>query len=223
MKLYHGSDHIIENPVFGKGREYNDYGRGFYCTESEDMAKEWAVAENRNGFANCYELDVSDLKVLNLNASEYSTLHWLTVLLQNRTFDMVSPLAAEAGAYLKANFNVRINRYDVIRGYRADDSYFSFAQDFLNGAISYRQLTNAMHLGRLGEQIVIRRRRAFEKLHFKGYEMAEWEEYYLKKQMRDRNARRQYFDAERNRRDKNDLFIIHILDEEVKPGDPRLR
>ena len=33
MILYHGSDHIIEKPVFGEGKSYNDYGRGFYCTE----------------------------------------------------------------------------------------------------------------------------------------------------------------------------------------------
>ena len=31
--LYHGSPEIIQTPVFGKGKSYNDYGRGFYCTE----------------------------------------------------------------------------------------------------------------------------------------------------------------------------------------------
>ena len=30
--------------------------------------------------------------------------------------------------------------YDVIIGYRADDSYFAFAQDFLNNAISLNTL-----------------------------------------------------------------------------------
>ena len=41
-------------------------------------------------------------------------------------------------------------------GYRADDSYFSFASDFINGAISYRQLCNAMCLGKLGQQFVLK-------------------------------------------------------------------
>ena len=40
MKLYHGSKYIIDKPTFGKGKPYNDYGLGFYCTENIDMAKE---------------------------------------------------------------------------------------------------------------------------------------------------------------------------------------
>ena len=33
--LYHGSNERIENPLFGKGKVYNDYGQGFYCTENK--------------------------------------------------------------------------------------------------------------------------------------------------------------------------------------------
>ena len=29
----------------------NDYGRGFYCTEKIDLAKEWAVADLHDGHA----------------------------------------------------------------------------------------------------------------------------------------------------------------------------
>lgn len=50
--LYHGSLCIVERPEYGRGKPYNDYGLGFYCTETPDMAKEWAAARNRNGFAN---------------------------------------------------------------------------------------------------------------------------------------------------------------------------
>ena len=41
--VYHGSDHIIERPKYGYGKIYNDYGVGFYCTENQNMAKEWGV------------------------------------------------------------------------------------------------------------------------------------------------------------------------------------
>ena len=223
MIIYHGSNKIISQPVFGQGKKYNDYGQVFYCTDSLEMAKEWAVREHQSGFANCYEIDETALAVLNLNAEPYNTLHWLTMLLQNRKFDANSTLAVEAKAYLISTFDLDFSKYDLIKGYRADDSYFSFAQDFLNGTISYRQLTNAMHLGQLGDQIMIKSKKAFARISFKGYEIAEWEEYYAKKQLRDRKARHQYFDTERNRRRKDDLFIIHLLDEEVKPDDPRLR
>ena len=38
--LYHGSDHIITNPEYGHGSYANDYGRGFYCTENIELAKQ---------------------------------------------------------------------------------------------------------------------------------------------------------------------------------------
>ncbi len=44
-KIYHGSKDIIEKPVFGYGKTYNDYGLGFYCTDSLDMAKEWGSTQ----------------------------------------------------------------------------------------------------------------------------------------------------------------------------------
>lgn len=186
------------------------------------MAKEWAVSEMKSGFANCYELDDSDLMTLDLNGEDYHCLHWLTMLLTYRTFDMDSLLAAEARDYLMEHFRLDHAGYDLIRGYRADDSYFSFAQDFLNGTISYQQLTRAMRLGRLGEQIMIRSKKAFGRIEFIGYEIADHTEYYAKKQHRDKQARRQYFDRERNRRGKEDFYVIHLLDGEVKPDDPRL-
>ena len=66
MEIYHGSISIIDNPVFGKGKAHNDYGLGFYCTESLDLAKEWAVTEDTDGYANKYILDTKDLKILDL-------------------------------------------------------------------------------------------------------------------------------------------------------------
>ena len=112
---------------------------------------------------------------------------------------------------------------DAIIGYRADDSYFSFAQDFINGTISYRQLNNAMHLGKLGQQFVLKSERAFERIRFTGYEIAESGTWYTKKMLRDKSARREYFNVERNKRQRGDLYIIQMIDEEMKPGDLRLR
>ena len=59
--LYHGSAFRIERPVFGVGKAHNDYGLGFYCAESCEMAMEWAVGEDHDGYANRYELDLSGL------------------------------------------------------------------------------------------------------------------------------------------------------------------
>ncbi|MFR9255869.1 MAG: DUF3990 domain-containing protein [Merdibacter sp.] len=150
-------------------------------------------------------------------------MHWLTVLLQNREFDVPSGLALEAKEYLLANFSVDHESYDAIIGYRADDSYFSFAQDFINGTISYRQLNNAMYLGKLGQQFVLKSKKAFDQIKFVGSEIAESSEWYAKKMLRDKTGRREYFSVERNRRQRGDIYITQIMDEEMMPNDPRLR
>lgn len=221
-KLYHGSENIIQKPLYGYGKKYNDYGLGFYCTECLDMAKEWGAGLDRDGYANCYELECDGLEILNLNEEQYCILHWLAILLQNREFDILSPLALEAKEYLIKNFSINYENYDVIIGYRADDSYFSFAQDFINGTISYRQLNQAMHLGKLGQQFVLKSRKAFEGIRYVGYEDTKSDEWYSKKMLRDRIARREYFDVERNKRERGDIYIMQIMDEELKVDDLRI-
>ena len=220
--IYHGSDHIIKAPKFHGGRPHNDYGYGFYCTENSEMAKEWAVSEEHDGYANRYELDIEGLRILNLNR-DHSTLTRLTVLIQNRTFNLDTPLAAEVSQYLRENFFIDTTVYDLIIGYRADDSYFSFAQEFLSGAISYQQLRRAMYLGELGEQIVLVSPEAFSATRYLGCEEALRRDWLLKKTERDRRARAEYLQSDRMRYRRGELYAVTILDEEIKPNDPRLQ
>lgn len=222
MRLHHGSENIIEKPVYGKGAHYNDYGKGFYCTENIELAKEWACAKQKNGYANIYDLDLSELNVLNLNSGSYNILNWLAILADNRTYWQNGSIAEPAKNYIKENFLPDISTYDVIIGYRADDSYFSFAQDFVSGVISLQKLAQAMRLGKLGEQIVLKSPKAFAQIQFAGYENADAEEYYIKKNEREREARRQYRRNKKEKADVNELFILDIMREEIKNGDARL-
>ena len=34
LTLFHGSEKVIEHPVFGEGKKHKDLGLGFYCAES---------------------------------------------------------------------------------------------------------------------------------------------------------------------------------------------
>lgn len=222
-RIYHGSSNIIKKPVFGHGKPYNDYGLGFYCTDTLDMAKEWGVSADHDGYANCYTIDCEGLTVLDLNSPAFCILHWLAVLLENREFEVSSALALEAKEYILREFSIDYKSYDIMIGYRADDSYFSFAQDFINGAISYRQLNNAMHLGRLGQQFVLKSKKAFDCIVFDCYEVALAKDWYAKKMKRDKSARREYLDVERNRRQPGDIYITQILDEGMGADDERLR
>ncbi len=223
LLLYHGSGNIVEKPLFGKGRKDNDYGQGFYCTENIDMAREWAVDENRDGYVNRYSLNTSSLKMINLNSEDYCVLHWITILLQNRRFELDTPLSREAYRYLNDNFSLNLKDIDIITGYRADDSYFSYADDFVNGIISVRQLSEAMHLGELGEQIFIRSRKAFDNLRFIGSEPVLSSEWYAKKADRDKRAREAYRNLNKNDYIRGELYMVRIIDEEVKVDDPRLQ
>ena len=175
FKRYH------RKPIYGQGKKYNDYGLGFYCTDNIELAKEWGTSFERSGYANRYQIDCTELKILDLNDDKYCILHWLAILLSNREFDTPAGLALEAKEFLKKNFMLDYKEYDIIKGYRADDSYFSFAQDFINGTISYRQLNNAMYLGKLGIQYVLKSKEAFNRIVFDGYEEAEYKEWYAKK------------------------------------------
>ena len=220
MIIYHGSKDIIEKPEFGKGNERNDYGLGFYCTENVELAKEWACSNNEtNGYSNQYEIDLSDYKVLDLRDEKYSILNWMALLLKFRTFDVNIPISAQAKEYILENFYVDVEEYDVIIGYRADDSYFSFAKDFINNTISVEQLAEAMRLGELGIQIVLKSKKAFDTVKFLSYELAECKEYYVKRVSRDKKARETYLSGHRQNLVSDGLFVMDIIRKGLKNGD----
>ena len=221
--IYHGSDHEIRKPIYHGGRKHNDYGYGFYCTENIDLAKEWSVQGNVDGIINIYNIDDSNLKILYLNKKPYGLLNWLAILLNNRTIDLNSYLAIDAQNYILNNFLVDYKNYDVIVGYRADDSYFAFAEDFLKGAISYRQLNSAFSLGKLGLQYVLISKLAHERIIYVGKEDVSKEEWFPKLIIRDHNARMDYHNFEKNRRKPGDIFITNIIDEGMKQNDKRLQ
>lgn len=221
--IYHGSENRIETPVYGLGKKYNDYGLGFYCTEDLNLAKEWAVKEDIDGYANIYEIDDEGLVTLDLCSDRFCCLHWIEVLLRHRTFDLSTPIAKASAEYLHKNFYVDIEDADIITGYRADDSYFTYAQDFLNNTISCGQLYDAMHLGELGYQYVIKSKRAFDAIKGIGYELAQSSEWYPRKLLRDSRARRRYYEMDTMKYIKDDLYMIQIIDNEVRADDVRLR
>ena len=220
ITLYHGSEQLVEEPTFGKGKKNNDFGLGFYCTESENLAKEWAVSSLRSGFANRYTLDTEYLNVLNLNSPDYTILNWIAVLVEHRLFSIKTPVARRAKRYLIDHFGVNVNAYDLITGYRADDSYFDYAESFLNNGISVEQLARAMRLGKLGEQIVIQSQFAVSRLRYEGFDVAEKEKYYVLRKARDNEANRTYLDMLEEESDG--LYIQDIMRGGIRNDDPRI-
>lgn len=222
--IYHGSYNIIENPAFGVGSPHNDYGLGFYCTEHIDLAKEWACDQLSGGYANKYSIDITGLKILDLNTKEYSIIHWVSVLLKNRKITLHTDIEREGMYYILDNFPVDTDSPDVIIGYRANDSYFSYARDFLSNAITVKRLTQVMRLGNLGNQIVIKSKLAFSRLKFLGYETAPREIHYPLRKKRDELARSAYLsDRKGGILSSDSLLLVDIIRGGIKPDDPRLQ
>ncbi len=220
ITIYHGSKQIVEVPTFGLGRKNNDFGLGFYCTESNDLAKEWAVSSLGDGFSNRYTLDTEYLNTLNLNSPNYSILNWIAVLVEHRLFSIKTPIARRAKQYLIEHFGINVNAFDLIVGYRADDSYFDFAEAFLNNAITVEQLSRAMRLGKLGEQIVLKSQFAFSKIQYEGFEVAEKDRYYVLRKARDDDANQTYLDIQEEEVDG--LYMQDILRGGITNDDPRI-
>ena len=206
--LYHGSDHVIEKPRYNFGKKDNDFGKGFYCTREVELGKEWACLSGESGIVNVYTLNIENLKILRLNAVNFSILHWLTLLTQSREVDNIENL--EALEFLNKNFSIDISKYDLIVGYRADDSYFSFARDFINDGITLQTLYQAMTLGKLGTQYVLKSKKAFDTIEFNEKIEVPENQYYPKYKERDSSARSNYQKLRRNPKSKG-IIMTEII------------
>lgn len=222
--LLHGTDHIIENPDINIGNEHNDYGRGFYCTKSEKMAKEWACKQNTDGFVNRYELNTDGLKILNLTDGQHTVLNWIAILLKYRTFKLSSEIAIDAREYIIDHYSVNIADFDVVVGYRADDSYFQYAESFVSNGLPLRSLNKALKLGKLGEQTVLVSQKAFDQIKFIDAAPVSKDEYYPKFIDRDSSARKAFKqEIKKSKVYRDDIFVLDILREEMQNNDPRIQ
>ena len=222
--LLHGSNRVVERPELLQGNIHNDYGRGFYCTRLKEMAKEWACKNQKDGFVNRYELDLEGLRILELSDGSHTVLNWIAILLKNRTFRLRSQIAIDAREYLIEHFAIDTSLYDVIVGYRADDSYFQYAESFVENTLPLRSLNKALTLGKLGLQTVLVSEKAFEQLEFIDAEPVDRTIYYPKFYERDAKARQSYTaEIAKSRSLLDDIFVLDILREEMKNDDPRIR
>ena len=74
--------------------------------------------------------------------------------------------AVDAKDYIIEHYSIDTSKYDVIIGYRADDSYFRYAESFVENGLSLRSLNKALRLGKLGEQTVLVSKKAYDQIKF---------------------------------------------------------
>ena len=188
IMLYHGSKYEVVNPEFGKGNPENDYGLGFYCTRELNLAKEWSVTANESGIVNKYSIDISGLKILNLQ--DLGVIDWLVILMNHRVVNFYNIVSETRRKRFLDKYKEKYNleEYDIIIGYRADDSYFSFVRDFIDERIYVEDLKELLIAGNLGLQYVLKSKKAFDRLKFIESENVD-KEYFKYRKNRDTNAR----------------------------------
>lgn len=191
--IYHGSDLIIEKPVFKQGNKHNDYGLGFYCCGNKELAKEWASKRTGHGFVNQYRIRDDRLKILDLTKEPFNNvLYWIALLMHNRDIstDLKNRCPREL-KYLEDKYLLDLSQYDVVIGYRADDSYFRFPEAFVRSDITIESLNTLFKAGNLGKQYVLISERAFNLIEFIGFEET-FDDSKINYQNRKKNADRVY-------------------------------
>ena len=191
ITLYHGTLNKIVTPMYGQGDDKHDYGRGFYLTDDIELAKEWAVCrpEETNGWVHKYELDCDELKILDFK--EYDVLAWLAELMKHRDAADSKRYRMLAGKFIM-KYGIDTSEYDVIKGWRANASYFYIAKEFVKDNIDIDILEELLSLGGLGIQYCIKSELAYSKLHEiqDGLMSVEYSEFNDKYNKRDVTARK---------------------------------
>lgn len=181
MNLYHGSKISNLVPVENGSGIFNDYGPGFYLTPDRDAAGSWACKHDELGFIYKYFIsnrNFKNLKVLNLvDKEKYSVLNWISILVHFKKIDEEFKKENEEALKWLDRYFINVTNYDVIIGFRADDSYFDFPKAFISNNLAFEDLDYVYKLGDLGIQYFFRSNRAIKLL--KEIECKKCDEKYL--------------------------------------------
>ena len=201
--LYHGTPDRLVIPTYGHGNEKHDYGRGFYLTENMELAKEWAVCrpDDRNGWVHKYELDCDGLKILDFQ--KMSVLAWLAELMKHRDAADSKRYRMLAAKFIE-KYGIDTDEFDVIKGWRANASYFYIAREFVRDNIDVDILEELLSLAGLGIQYCIKSERAYSKLveckeDLVKVEYSEFNEKYNQRDIASRELMRKLVDSDANK------------------------
>jgi hypothetical protein len=203
MILFHGSPNKIVVPTYGMGEEKHDYGQGFYLTESIDLAKEWAVCRPNEaiGYVHQYELDMNSLQILDFQ--EKGVLAWLAELMKHRDAADSKRYRMLAKKFIE-KYGIETSGYDVIKGWRANASYFYIAKEFVRDNIDMDILEELLSLGGLGIQYCMKSELAYSKLHevpdsLVTVDYTEFNEKYNQRDITARQKMRELVDSDANK------------------------
>lgn len=142
MRLYHGSNVVIESINLAMCRPYKDFGKGFYLTDIEEQAKQMAKRVSRiyggSPVVNAFEIQddfkkKSDIKIKDFGIQ--TTEEWAKFVMNNRNrafTDEVNTLCNKD------------NKYDIVIGPVADDNMALLFRQYENEIIDFETLLKGM-------------------------------------------------------------------------------
>lgn len=150
IKLYHGSQEIVEFPSIRLSKYNKDFYFGFYCTNIEKQAIRWATRYMGKGVVSKYDYTPNpDLKILTFAEMNEEWLDFVVACRGGTPHD-----------------------YDIVEGPMADDKIFNFIQDFLDGEITRIAFWELIKFNKPTHQISFHTLKALSTLKFsKGCEV----------------------------------------------------
>ncbi len=161
MKIYHGSNVVVEVPkILGRLRAL-DFGVGFYCTSSKQQATKWAKSVTRRrqegkAVVNCYEIEEVYLQSDVVLKFDAPTEEWLDFVVANRK-----------------DVALQYKNYDVIIGPVANDNTLPVIDDYMDGRYTKSEAIARLLPQKLIDQIVFTTEQSLKALHFIGFEEVE--------------------------------------------------
>lgn len=123
MKVYHGSNIVVDEPLVGIGRKNLDFGEGFYVTTIENQADGWARNKARyymqpEGFVSQYDFNLeAAIATYQFRKFEHYDSDWLHFIVDNR------------------NGGDGWRQWDIIEGGVANDRVIDTVENFMAGLI----------------------------------------------------------------------------------------
>lgn len=189
------------------------YRANNYLLDNLDLAKEYSAANpnNTNAYVRKYELDLSDLKVLDF--TEYNVLGWLAELMKHRDADDSKRYKVLSKEFID-KYGIDTSGYDVIKGWRANASYFYIAKEFVRDNVDFDILEELLSLGDLGMQYCLKSQKAFDNLKEleKDLIAVDFKEFNEKYNKRDINARRNMRDLINSDKNKVKNVFSRLLE-----------
>jgi hypothetical protein len=161
MKVFHGSNVIVENPKLLRPNRTLDFGSGFYTTtnrqQAEDFARKVYDREFLRGagggrFVSIYNVDYADMqRELALLRFEAPDAAWFDFVLANRE-----------GVY-------EGHRYDVIYGPVANDTVYRCLVGYQAGLYTKEETIERLKVRRLFDQMTFATEKSFSFLNYENY------------------------------------------------------